>query len=156
MVFHIQSSMCNGELSEGFAATLQQAKMHMLQIGELTEEMAQYMVLPEFCKSPSEILDPLCSGPNSTRWKVEDLRYMKLPCPYMEEFKARGHEPSIAEEIVEKQIGFLRAFMDPSLEKYVGEDTTEAFWAHVRMFADGSPPSLSSDWMGTFFVLHRL
>ena len=40
MVLHIQSSMCDGGLSEGLAVTLQEAKCRMLRDAELTEDEA--------------------------------------------------------------------------------------------------------------------
>ena len=80
---------------------------------------------------------------------------MKLSCPHMEEFHARSDEPGCAEEIVEKQVSFLRAFLDSSLED-LGKTKADAFWAHVRMIAYADPAFLSFDTMATFIVMRRL
>jgi len=157
MVLHIQSSMCDGSLSEGLAVTLQEAKCRMLRDAELTEDEAASIVIPEYPKSPAEILDPLCFGLNAQVWSVEELEYVRMPCPYMEEFGKRSNESLIGDEIVEKQMRFLHAFMDSSLEDCLGKkETIKAFWAQVRAIADANPSSLSADWMATFIVLRRL
>ena len=157
MVLHIQSSMCDGSLSEGLAVTLQEAKCRMLRDAELTEDEAASIVIPEYPKSPAEILDPLCFGLNARVWSVEELEYVRMPCPYMEEFGERSNESLIGDEIVEKQMRFLHAFMDSSLEDCVGKkETIKAFWAHVRAIAGANPSSLSPDWMATFIVLRRM
>ena len=157
MVLHIQSSMCDGSLSEGLAVTLQEAKCRMLRDAELTEDEAASVVIPEYPKSPAEILDPLCFGSNARVWSVEELEYVRMPCPYMEEFGKRSNESLIGNEIVEKQMRFLHAFMDSSLEDCLGKkETIKAFWAQVRAIADANPSSLSADWMATFIVLRRL
>ena len=161
MVLHIQSSMCDGSLSEGAAVTLQEAKCRMLRDAELTEDEAASIVIPEYMKSPVEILDPLYFGPNARAWSVEQLEYVRMPCPYMEEFgercKTGCNEPLIVDEIIEKQMRALHAFMDSSLE-HCGckKETIKAFWAHVRAIVDTNPSSLSADWMATFIVLRRL
>ena len=64
LVFHIQSSMCCGGLSENAATILQQAKLKMISDGELSEKQARCVVAPEYQKSPVEVLAKLSSGPN--------------------------------------------------------------------------------------------
>ena len=104
-----------------------------------------------------EILEPQYFGLNAQVWSVEELEYVRMPCPYMEEFGERSNESLIGDEIVEKQMRFLHAFMDSSLEDCVGKkETIKAFWAHVRAIAGANPSSLSADWMATFIVLRRL
>ena len=157
MVLRIQSSMCDGGLSEGFAVTLQEAKCRMLRDAELTEDEAASIVIPEYMKSPMEILDPLCFGLNARVWSVKELEHAQMPCPYMEELGERCNEPLIVDEIVEKQMRFLHAFIDSSLEDCGGKkETIKAFWAHVRAIAGTNPSSLSSRIMATTIVLRRL
>ena len=128
----------------------------MLRDAELTEDEAACIVIPEYMKSPVEILDPLYFGPNARFWSVEELEYVRIPCPFMEEFGERCNEPLIVDEIIEKQMRALHAFMDSSLEDCgCKKETIKAFWAHVRAIVDTNPSSMSADPMGTFIVLRR-
>lgn len=157
LVLHIQSSMANGQLSETFAATCQKAKLRMIEAGQLSEALAQSMVIPEYMKAPDEILSPLSSGKSMERfWKVEEMQYRALPCAYTKEFHQSCHEEPLArEDIVGRQIGYLQAFMGTSLTECIGKEKTSIFWNHVRSLAGNNPELLSSEYMSTFIVLKR-
>ena len=79
--------------------------------------------------------------------------YRRLPCIYMVDVEKAS--PSRNEEIVEKQIRYLRSFMDSSLYASIGEEKTEYFWGIVRRMVEGNPEKLRSDIMATFIVLRR-
>ena len=153
MVFHIESAKCCGNLSQGFAETMMQAKSAMIKNGELSEEEALSMVVPEFSKTPADILAPLVNGPMMKLWAVEELQHQRMSCPYLEEFEA--NDRANPEEICEKLIGFARAFTDTSLVECVGEEKVESFWKHVQRIAANEPKKLSSDFTGTFIALRR-
>ena len=153
MVFHIQSSKCSGDLKEEYPKILQQAKLTMMAGGELSEEEGRSMVVPEFLKSPAEILLPLMRGSCMTLWEVEEVVYRRLPCIYMVDVEKAS--PSRNEEIVEKQIRGLRSFMDSILYASIGEEKTEYFWGIVRRMVEGNPEKLHSSSMATFIVLRR-
>eukprot|EP00532_Pseudo-nitzschia_australis_P015739 CAMPEP_0168262440 /NCGR_PEP_ID=MMETSP0141_2-20121125/9716_1 /TAXON_ID=44445 /ORGANISM="Pseudo-nitzschia australis, Strain 10249 10 AB" /LENGTH=435 /DNA_ID=CAMNT_0008200861 /DNA_START=107 /DNA_END=1411 /DNA_ORIENTATION=- len=145
MVFLIQGSMSScGSLSEGFAATMQEAKKEMIAAGELSETQAQTMVVPEYGKSPMEILAQLSCSKNQCLWSVEELQHSIHPCGFVEEWRVRSHKdpitaPLVADEIIKKQILFLRAFTDASLLKSLDQETLELYWLHVQRLADGNP-----------------
>ena len=172
MCFHIQSATAAGGLSEAFASVLQQVKLDMVKSGELPEKLAQTMVMPEYCKSPIEIVAPLSSSPNDLLWDLESIQYCKIPCAYIEEYHAKGgcmntpnHEEKkgeddhhlvyLGKEMVKKEIGFLRAFMDSSIVASIGTAKTDMFWANVEHRVGNDPELLSAAWMGTFIVLRR-
>ena len=153
MVFHIESAKCCGKLSQGFAETLQRAKLAMIENGELSDEEALSMVCPEFSNTPADILAPLVNGPIMQLWEVVEVQYQKMPCPYLEEFEARQQVDP--ESTCEKLLGVIRAFMDTSIVECVGEEKADSYWKHVQRIADNDPKKLSSDFTGTFVSLRR-
>ena len=153
MVLHIQSSQCSGDLQEEYAKILQQVKLTMMAEEELSEQEARSMIIPEFLKSPLDILRLLERGSCMTLWEVEEMIYRRLPCKYVEDMNKAT--PSRNEEIVENQIRYLRAFTDSSLYASIGEKKTEYFWSLVRRMVDGNPEKLDSRSMATFIVLRR-
>ena len=158
LVFHIQSSSSCGGLGEACAATMQQAKLEMIADGEISVEQARKMVVPEYLKSPTEILASVTSGANRLLWSVEELQYKKLPCPLGEDFCARSENDlggDFADKIIKQQIDMLRAFTDSSLELALDSEQLETFWARAQRLANGNPKKLEFDVMGTFIVLKR-
>ena len=154
MVFHIESAKCCGKLSQGFSDTLQHAKLAMINNGELSDEEALSMVVPEFSKTPADILAPLVNGPMMQLWEVQELQYQTMPCPYLKEFEAQ--EKADPEMTCEKLLGFVRAFTETSLVECIGEEKLDSFWKHVQRIADNDPKKLSSDNIfGTFISLRR-
>ena len=159
MVFLIYSSMSScGGLSEGFAATMQEAKKEMIKTGELSKTQAQTMVVPEYAKTPMEILAQVSSSKNQFLWSVEELQHNIHPCGFVEEWRTHkdpATAPLVADEIIKKQIAFLRAFTDASFLKSLDQETLELYWVRVQRLVDGNPEKLSSDMMNTFITLKR-
>jgi len=154
-ILHIQGATNAGGLSEIGASTLQRAKAIMASKGELGSDI----VVPEYLKNPAEVVAPLCSGQLGKAWNIKEMKYCELPCEYKREFEQQPPElqlqPSAGKRTVEKQIGFLKAFMDSSLIEAADEDKIEAYWALVESLANGDPTCLAMNWMAHFLVLKR-
>ena len=80
LIIHIHSSLNCGNLSEKFVATLQKAKARMIARGELSQEQAADLYVPQYCKSPAEIFSTLCTPEMSSLWQIEEAHYQQLPC----------------------------------------------------------------------------
>jgi len=152
LVFHIQSSMSCGGLFDKYAATMQQAKKDMISDGELSKKEARAMVIPEYMKSPTEILAPLTSGPNKRLWSVEEMQYTVLPCPFLDEMDKCGFD---ADEGIENQLLIARSCFDSTLAPVLGGKKLELFWNRVRDLASDDLEAISTKIMATFIVLKR-
>ena len=116
------------------------------------------MVIPEYSKSPGEILAPLTSSPNNLLWDIEEIKYCMLPCMYIDKYNARRDDEEnldLGERIVKEEIEFLRAYSDSSFIDSIGSVMTDLFWEKVKKFAGNNPQSLSADIMATFVVFQR-
>ena len=130
MVFHIQSAMCCGALLEQYTYTLQKAKLAMMENGELSEDASRKLTLPEYMKTPSDILAPLVSGPMKLLWEVEEVHYQRIPCPLLEEYKASQNTDP--QGMVDRMIRYIRSFMGPSIVECAGEAKANLFWKYVE------------------------
>lgn len=173
MVLVIQCSCPNGTMNEKFAETLRQAKLTMIEKKMIDTDTAAHMVIPEFAKTPTDILQLLSSDENKAAWKLEEMHYAPEPCHYK-----KMHEEGVLtnEETIDTQIKCLRAFMDVSLNAsltnatlssyYKEEDTSviaglttawvDLFWQHVKSMVNGDPSLLTLDILDTTIVLRRL
>ena len=104
LIIHIHSSLNCGNLSEKFVATLQKAKARMIARGELSQEQATDLYVPQYCKSPAEIFSTLCTPEMSSLWQIEEAHYQQLPCDELFE-----------QNNIQRQIRFLKGFMDSTL-----------------------------------------
>ena len=157
MVFHIEGSRGNGGLSMLYS-TVERAKKAMIEADELTEEEAMNLVVPEYLKSPAEILSPL-NDPNKefiNHWSVEEFHHYEFPCPYIEQFES---ECSVDDEdcLVDKQIAQLRSFMGFSVNSALqNQKKIQSFWSHIAKIGKADPPSLEYNAGGNIIILRRL
>lgn len=119
--------------------------------------MGTDVIVPEYLKNSAEVVAPLCSGPLAKAWNIREMKFCELPCEYKREFDEQSLElqPMAGKQIIEKQIGFLKAFMNSSLLEAADEGKVEAYWALVERLADGNPALLQMNWMAHFLVLER-
>ena len=103
------------------------------------------MVIPEYLKTPSELLSVFSSGSIPDLWEVEEIEHTNFPCPFKEQNIQDANEP----------IGYLRAFMSSSLEECIGKEKTESFWQHVERIGGGRMEAFESKVMYTMIVLRR-
>ena len=145
LVIHIQSSKICGNLSENFAVTLQKAKSSMIKNKEIDLEEANAMYIPQYCKSPAEIFNTLCTPKISSLWQLEEAHYEQLPCDILFDQKN-----------INKQIKFLQGFMNSTLACSMTETQLAKFWGHVTRIAQSDVEALTSNGMSTFICLKRL
>ena len=145
LIIHIHSATNSGALSEIFAATLQTAKRLMIAKGELSDEQVDAMHIPQHCKSPAEIFNRLCTHQISSLWQLEEAHYYQLSCDHIFQHNR-----------VERQIDFLKSFMNSTLMATLNADQLARFWEHVSELAYDNDAALSSNGMSTFLSLKRL
>ena len=145
LIIHIHGSLNSGYLSEKFAATLQKAKARMMAEGELSQEQAFNLYLPQYCKSPAEIFSTLCTPEISSLWQIEEAHYQQLPCDELFE-----------QNNIQRQIRFFKGFMDSTLRTSLNQTQVSKFWNHVSQLAMGDPNALTTNGMSTFMSLKRL
>ena len=144
LVIHIHSSLNCGNLSEKFAATLQRAKAQMVADEELSSEQAANLYIPQYCKSPAEIFSILCTPEMSSLWQIEEAHYQQLPC-----------DEVFDQNNIQRQISFLKGFMDSSLKISLNPMQILMFWDHVSQLARSDANSLTTNGMSTFISLKR-
>ena len=144
LILHIQSAMNNGSLSESFASTLKQAKLEMIKNQELSFEKALKMYIPEYLKTPAEIISTVCASNVSSLWNLEEAHYYQLPV-----------RDSDKQTTVDKEIKACRAFMDSSLSLSLSNAEISLFWQRVEKLACGNATILSPNYMSTFLCLKR-
>lgn len=145
LIIHIHSSLNCGNLSEKFAVTLQKAKSRMIALKEISPEQATDLYIPQYCKSPAEIFSPLCTSEMSLLWQMEEAHYQQLPCDEL-----------FDQSKIQKQIGFLKGFMDSTLRISLNQIQVKTFWDHVSQLASNDSTALTSNGMSTFLSLKRL
>ena len=145
LIIHIHSSLNCGNLSEKFVATLQKAKARMIARGELSQEQATDLYVPQYCKSPAEIFSTLCTPEMSSLWQIEEAYYQQLPCDELFE-----------QNNIQRQIRFLKGFMDSTLRSSLDQNQFTTFWNHVSELAMSEPGALTTNGMSTFITLKKL
>jgi len=145
LILHIQSAMNNGGLLESFAATLKKAKRQMIENQELSVEKAKKMYIPEYPKTPAEIMTIVCAPNVSSLWRLEEAHYFELPVEDLDQ-----------QTTVNKQIKLCRAFMDSSLSLSLSNSEVSIFWQRVKELACDDPTLLSHNYMATFLCLERI
>ena len=145
LILHIQSAMNNGSLLESFASTLKQAKRDMIENKELSLETAKKMYIPEYPKTPAEIMTIVCAPNVSSLWRLEEAHYFELPVEDLDK-----------QTTVDRQIKLCRAFMDSSLSLSLSNSEVSTFWRRVRELACDDPTLLSHNYMATFLCLERI
>jgi len=145
LILHIQSALNNGSLLESFASTLRRAKHEMIKNKELSPDKAINLYIPEYPKTPAEILATICSPNINSLWELEELHYHELPVDNL--FK---------KTTVDKQIKLCRAFMDSSLLSTLDNAEVSIFWRRVKELACDDPALLSHNYMSTFLCLKRI
>ena len=145
LILHIQSAMNNGSLSESFAFTLMQAKCEMIKNQELSPEKASKMCIPEYMKTPAEIMSIVCAPNVSSLWNLEEAHYYQLPVG-----------DSGKQTTVDKEIKVCRAFMDSSLSLSLSNAEISLFWRRVKKLACDDATTLSPSYMSTFLCLKRV
>ena len=124
--------MNNGSLVESFASTLKQAKRVMIENQELSLEKAMKMYIPEYPKTPAEIMTIVCAPSVSSLWRLEEAYYFQLPVGDLDK-----------QTTVDKQIKLCRAFMDSSLSLSLSNAETSIFWQHVKGTSKNKNPILA-------------
>eukprot|EP00485_Elphidium_margaritaceum_P012296 CAMPEP_0202693814 /NCGR_PEP_ID=MMETSP1385-20130828/7834_1 /ASSEMBLY_ACC=CAM_ASM_000861 /TAXON_ID=933848 /ORGANISM="Elphidium margaritaceum" /LENGTH=459 /DNA_ID=CAMNT_0049349551 /DNA_START=62 /DNA_END=1441 /DNA_ORIENTATION=+ len=154
LLLHIQSSRLDGSLSETAAETLAQAKAELVKEGSLTDSEAAALAMPEYAKSPAEILDVLRTPEMTKLWLLKDMRFMALPCPYAE---AEADSNSSAERIamVEEAVAQLRSFMNASLISKIGKSKTDLFFQRVQQIAGSDTSRIALSVSIVFLRLQR-
>ncbi|WP_186539816.1 hypothetical protein [Synechococcus sp. BIOS-E4-1] len=145
LIIHIHSSLNCGNLSEKFAETLRKAKSQMITNKELSPEQAIDLLIPQYCKSPAEIFNILCTPEMSSLWQMEEAHHQQLPCDELFE-----------QSNIQKQIGFLKGFLDSTLRTSLNQLQINRFWDHVSQLASNDPNALTSNGMSTFISLKRV
>ena len=145
LIIHIHSSLNCGNLSEKFVATLQNAKARMIARGELSQEQATDLYVPQYCKSPAEIFSTLCKPEMSSLWQIEEVHYQQLPCDELFE-----------QSNIQRQIRFLKGFMDSTLRLSLDQIQVTRFWNYVSELAMSDPSALTTNGMSTFISLKKL
>lgn len=152
MVLHIQSSDCNGILSERYKCTLMQAKSRMLRAGELSSDEAMSLCVPEYFRSLNEILEPLTNPDKEflKLWHVTEISNFELPCDMANDINISQ------DELIMKMICFCRAYMDSSIKSAISDEKVDIFWSYVKDIATTEGAlSLSVNVRGTFVILTR-
>eukprot|EP00588_Corethron_pennatum_P012999 CAMPEP_0194276982 /NCGR_PEP_ID=MMETSP0169-20130528/9424_1 /TAXON_ID=218684 /ORGANISM="Corethron pennatum, Strain L29A3" /LENGTH=437 /DNA_ID=CAMNT_0039020829 /DNA_START=246 /DNA_END=1559 /DNA_ORIENTATION=+ len=159
MVLHIQCSMCDGSLNETFPVTCQRAKERMIEAGDLTTEQAMGLCIPEFLKSPIDVLEPL-SDPGKefiNDWKLVEFNHLILPCPFMDEYEDMKVSNGDVVDLIERQLRVCYSFMNSSIDSVLDEKTRDMFWAHVRDIAHTEGiKSLEANYAGIIMILRRI
>ena len=145
LILHIQSAMNDGSLLESFADTLKQAKRSMIKNRELSLEKAMKMYIPEYPKTPAEIMTIACAPNVSSLWRLVEAYYCQLPVGDLDK-----------QTTVDKQIKLCRAFMDSSLLLAVNNAELSIFWRRVKELACDDPTLLSHNYMATFLCFERI
>ena len=117
----------------------------MIEHKELSPEQANNLLIPQYCKSPSEIFSTLCTSEVSLVWQVEEAHYQQLPCDELFE-----------QSDIQRQIRFLKGFMDSTLRTSLNQIQVTKFWNHVSKLAMGDLNALTTNGMSTFMSLKRL
>jgi len=128
LLLHIQAATLDGSLNEHCASIMAKAKAELLAEGTLTEREASRMNLPEYLKSPFEVLEPLRDSNVSHSWKLMDFYYTIPGCPY-ETKMMEEHLPE--SDAIKDAISTLQAFCNPSLLSEVGAEKVDLFWKRV-------------------------
>ena len=152
VVIIIQASLDDGTLSENNADTLMKVKELMMVERTLSPQEAAKMTMPEYLKTQEEILAPFKRELNISRWDVEEVLLTELDCP---NFKKLSSTTTSVSEVVKKQIGLCRSFMDSSLTLAIGEDKVGKFWDRVETFVDDDPSALESNISAVSLMLKK-
>ena len=144
LILHIHSSLNDGALSERFATTLQKAKAKMIANNELSKDQALDLLVPQYCKSPAEIFNIVCTPKINSLWQLEEAHYQQLLC-----------DEQLEQTNIQKQIKFLKGFMDSTLKLSLSTSQLTQFWQHVVELASEDETALTSNGMSTFMSLKR-
>ena len=144
LIIHIHSSLNNGEISERVATTLQKAKSQMIANNELSKNQAFNLFIPQYCKSPAEIFNIVCTPKINSLWQLEEAHYQQLLC-----------DEQLEQTNIQKQIKFLKGFMDSTLKLSLNTPQLTQFWQHVIELASEDKTALTSNGMSTFMSLKR-
>ena len=117
----------------------------MIARGELSQEQATDLYVPQYCKSPAEIFSTLCKPEMSSLWQIEEAHYQQLPCDELFE-----------QSNMQRQIRFLKGFMDSTLRLSLDQIQVTRFWNYVSELAMSDPSALTTNGMSTFISLKKL
>lgn len=149
LVLAIQASRVDGFLEEAAARTSTQAKEELLREGVLSEKEVAAMVMPEYLKSPAEILEPL---DGSDDWCVKEMHYWSLvDHPDRIDWEAGAKTD---EEYVDGMVKEHQSFMSPSL--HLDSEKLELYWNRVRDLALQDPARMHSNTFLVYLTLKRI
>lgn len=149
LIVHIQAANVDGGLEEKFADTMAAAKASLLADGILTVEEARGMCLPEYAKTPAEVLEPLLG---SASWKLVDFHFSHFGCPYAKKVREEKYCES---EVIKESLACLKAFCNSSLLSAASSHKVEQFWTRVSELAR-SIDSAEHNYAGIVVALRRL